>query len=91
MPRRRARGTLEVVQNPKRSETPEEKFRRIVEGRVNHILDHVRILGNLSNRANYSYTDEQIARIFEVIDAEVNQTKALFRPRRKKTEFRVLA
>jgi hypothetical protein len=51
----------------------------------------VRILGNLSNRANYSYTDEQIARIFEVIDAEVNQTKALFRPRRKKTEFRVLA
>jgi hypothetical protein len=72
-----------------RSETPHERFLRLANPRVNHILDHLRILGNLSNRANYDYTDEQVSRIFEAIDAAVLQTKALFRPRRKRAEFRV--
>ncbi len=29
------------------------------------------MLGNLANRNNYSYTDEQVARIFEVIQGSI--------------------
>ena len=80
-------GMAEVVEfNPK--ETPEEKFYRLATSRVEHIFEHLRILGNLSNRANYRYTDEQIAKVFGEIQAAVDETKALFRPR-KKREFRL--
>jgi hypothetical protein len=84
-----ARSAAAQVVEIDRSETPEEKFLRLANPRVNHILDHLRILGNLSNRANYSYTDEQITRIFEAIETAVGETKAFFRARRKKAEFRV--
>jgi hypothetical protein len=84
MPRAAAAQVVEINRN----ETPEEKFYRLANGRVDHILDHLRILGNLSNRANYRYSDEQIAKIFGEIQAVVDETKALFRPRRKR-EFRL--
>jgi hypothetical protein len=82
-----ARSTGQVIQI-NRNETPEEKFYRLANRRVNHILRHVRILGNLSNRANYRYTDEQVAKIFGEVQAVVDDTQALFRPR-KKAEFRL--
>jgi hypothetical protein len=81
-----ARSVVQAVED-KRAETPEEKFQRLANRRVNHVLNHLRVLGNLSNRANYRYTDEQITRIFGTVEAAVGDTKALFRPR-KKIEFR---
>jgi hypothetical protein len=66
----------------KPNETPEEKFRRLATKRVNHILKHLRILGNLAS-PNYRFTDDQIGRIFEAIDGGVDGTKGRFRPRMK--------
>jgi hypothetical protein len=70
------------------TETPEERFQRLANRRVNHILRHMRILGNLANRANYRYRDDQTDKIFGEIQAAVTETHALFRPR-KKAEFRL--
>jgi len=44
------------------------------------------VLGNLANRANYSYTDDQVTRIFDVIQGSIDDTKALFK-RGRKPEF----
>jgi hypothetical protein len=78
-----ARSAAQVVEYVAAQETPEERFRRLATSRVEHILDHLRILGNLAS-PNYRFTDEQIARIFEVIDETVHERKIRFRPRKKR-------
>ena len=61
------------------TETKNERFARLAEGRVNATLDKLRLIGQLANRRNYEYTDEQVAVIFRAIQKELNSTKAKFR------------
>ena len=58
----------------------EDRFRRLAEQRVNAILDKLRLLGQLSNRRNYDYGQEQVDVIFKAINKEVRLTKAKFGP-----------
>ena len=60
-------------------QTREERFKRLAEKRVNTILDKLRLLGQLSNRSNYEYTDAQVDAIFRAIQMDVNATKSKFR------------
>ena len=60
-------------------ETKEAKFRRLAEQRVNSILDKLRLLGQLSNKSNYGYTEDQVDAAFKAIQVELNATKAKFR------------
>ena len=60
-----------------------ERFKRLAERRVNMILDKLRLLGQLSNKNNYEYTDAQIETIFRAIQRDVNATKAKFKERGK--------
>ena len=73
-------------QPPEDGESRQDKFCRLANGRTNHILHHTRVLGNLSNRNNYDYTDEQVDRIFDVIQGQIDDTKALFK-RGRRPEF----
>lgn len=66
-----------------RGQTKDQRFRRLAEHRVNVILDKLRVLGQLSNRSNYEYTDAQVDAIFKAIQKELNSTKAKFRENRK--------
>ena len=59
-------------------ETRHQKFVRLAEQRVNVILDKLRLLGQLSDRRNYEYTDEQISKIFKALDSELKATKSKF-------------
>ena len=59
-------------------ETKDEKFRRLAESRVNTVLDRLRLLGQLSDKKNYEYTDEQVSKIFRAIDSELKDTKSKF-------------
>ena len=63
----------------KRQQPKEERFQRLAEQRVNAILDKFRLLGQLSNKSNYEYTDDQVELIFKAIQKELNVTKARFR------------
>ena len=63
----------------KTDQTRDERFQRLAEQRVNSILDKLRLLGQLSNKSNYEYTDTQIELIFKAIQKEVNDTKSKFR------------
>ena len=67
----------------KNNETPEQKFKRIAEIRTNAVLDRIRILGNLSNRQMYSYTEEDIDKIFSAINNQLRKAKARFSSRRR--------
>ena len=60
-------------------QTKEQRFRRLAEQRVNVILDKLRLLGQLSNRSNYEYTDAQIEAMFRAIQRDLNSAKAKFR------------
>ena len=62
-----------------REQTREQRFTRLAEQRVNVILDKLRLLGQLSNRSNYEYTDAQGEAIFKAIQKDLNSTKAKFR------------
>ena len=70
------------------NETPEERFKRIAELRTNAVLDRLRILGNLSNRQMYSYSEEDIDKIFSAITKQLREVRAKFSSR-KKGEFKL--
>ena len=65
------------------NETPEERFRRIAIVRTNAVLDRLRILGNLSNRQMYSYSQEDIKKIFSVINKQIREVRAKFNSRKE--------
>lgn len=55
-----------------------ENFVRLAEARTNKIINMIELLGNLANKSNYSYTDEQINLIFESIEKSLQDSKAKF-------------
>jgi len=69
-------------------ETRKEKFIRLATYRTNLVLEKLRILGNLSNKANYDYNDEEVNKIFAAIDSQLRIAKARFAGKRKK-EFKL--
>lgn len=67
----------------KASETKSEAFIRLATRRANRILKDISLLGNLSDKGNYSFEESQIRRIFGTIDEELRQAKARFSAARK--------
>lgn len=65
-------------------ETRQEKFKRLAMYRTNLVLEKLRILGNLSNKANYDYTDVEVSKIFSAIDSQLRIIKARFAGKRKR-------
>ena len=59
-------------------ETKETAFRRLAQSRTNRILRDLQLLGNLSNRNNYTYTKEDVEEIFNAIDKTLKLSKDRF-------------
>jgi hypothetical protein len=55
-----------------------EHFRLLAERRTNKILKALETLGHCSNPYQYEWTDEEIEKIFQVIEERVQRTKAKF-------------
>lgn len=53
-------------------------FERLAEKRTVAILKKLKLLGNLSNRNNYSYSEEHIRQMFGAIDRELKSTRDRF-------------
>ena len=53
-------------------------FERLAEKRTAAILKKLKLLGNLSNRNNYSYSEEHIKQMFGAIDRELKLTRDRF-------------
>ena len=69
----------EVKKIPRDKETNRERFVRIVERRVNVILNDLDSLGKCSNRKNYGYSEEDVKKIFGEIKRKVGTTEAMFK------------
>ena len=59
-------------------EDKRERFVRIAESRTNKILEQIRLLGNCSNKNNYEYTEEDVKKIFSVIESELKIAKSKY-------------
>lgn len=55
-----------------------ERFVALAEARTAKVLNAIRLLGNLSNRSNYEFTDEDVEQILKAIRAEVKALEAKF-------------
>lgn len=66
-----------------------QRFRRLASQRTNNILKAINILGNCSNKSTYSYTDEEVNRIFSELEKKLRETKSLFRSNKNKNEFKL--
>ncbi|MDD4106555.1 MAG: hypothetical protein PHX84_01235 [Candidatus Shapirobacteria bacterium] len=74
----------------KTGESKSSAFKRLAANRTNGAIRNIRLLGNLSNRHNYSYTEEEFKSIFEIIEEELKLTKSRFLVGlRKKRKFKL--
>lgn len=64
-----------VVKNPR---DKREKFVDLAEARVTKALDSIRVIGNLSNRALYEYSESDVSKIIGALNAEVTELKRKF-------------
>lgn len=60
------------------AESKRERFIRLAENRTNKALEMIRLIGNLSNKAVYDYTKQDIDKIFKIIEDEVENSKKQF-------------
>ena len=55
------------------------RFERLAERRVTETIKKMRLVGNLANRHNYSYSEEHVKQIVDALESELRQVKARFR------------
>ena len=71
----------------KTSVTKEERFKKIAARRTQFILDARRKLGNCSNKGSYTYSNDDVSKIFNTIDSELKRIRALFSEKTKSNKF----
>lgn len=58
-----------------KEESKRERFVRIAEARTNKIINMIQLLGNCSNQGIYEYTTKDVNKIFNAIQAELDEAK----------------
>ena len=66
--------------------TDRDKFVSLAEKRVTKVLKQLRLIGNLSNRSNYAYTDEDAKKIIRALQAAIDDVRGRFANRGKEKE-----
>jgi len=61
-----------------------ERFRRLASRRTERVLNDLRVLGNCSNKSVYSFTEEEVNKIFSNIEEQLRIVKSRFRTIRRK-------
>lgn len=55
-----------------------QKFVQLAEKRVSRALNDVRLIGNLSNRSAYEFSEDDVKKIFRVLQREVDAARSKF-------------
>ena len=66
-----------------------EKFIELAEKRVAKTIKDIRLIANLSNRANYDYNEQDTNKIFYTLNNEIKQAKAKFNFARQNKPFKL--
>ena len=69
----------------------EKKFIELAEKRMNRLINQIRLVGNLANKSNYSYSDSQANKIIKTLNEEFNEVRQKFRNNKnsKTTKFKL--
>lgn len=59
-------------------EDDRQKFVRLANARVSKAIRALRVVGNLANRSNYSYTDADVSKIFRALNHELKVCRQRF-------------
>jgi hypothetical protein len=62
-----------------------EKFVDLARKRVTKALKDIQLIGNLSNRSNYDYTDDDVSKIMKALTDEVAACRRKFEVASKKS------
>lgn len=54
------------------------RFIALAEARTDKALNAIRLVGNLSNRSNYDYTEAEVTQIVRALEGEIKSLKARF-------------
>ncbi len=60
------------------------KFVKLATARVSKALRDIQLIGNLANRSNYDYTEEDVAKIFKALNVEIAACRKRFEPSNRK-------
>lgn len=60
-------------------ETRNSNFKRIATKRINTLLNQIRILSNLSNKSYYDYNEEDVNKMFRVLEEQLRLAKTKFK------------
>lgn len=55
-----------------------QKFVELAENRVSRAIKDIRLIGNLANKSNYSYSQDDARKIIKALKDEVDALKARF-------------
>ena len=65
------------------STTKRERFKKVAGNRVQRLLDTFALLSNCSNKNNYEYSQEDVEKMFSVINAALRDCQKEFSDKRK--------
>lgn len=65
-------------------ENRQERFKRLAKLRGDRVLKDIQLLGNLSNRNNYDYSDHDVRKLFNTIEEELRISKTRFNSTKKR-------
>jgi hypothetical protein len=60
------------------------KFVKLASTRVSRALKDIQLIGNLANRSNYDYKDEDVTKIFKALNDEIAACRKRFELSNKK-------
>lgn len=59
---------------------PRAKFVELANARVSRAVKDLRLIGNLSNRKNYEYSEDEAKRILKALEMELEALRIKFKP-----------
>lgn len=69
------------------NENKEAKFKRLAKSRVNNVLKGLDLISNLSNKSNYSYTEEDVSKILRALKDGLTGVEESFSKTKKRKDF----
>lgn len=70
-------------------EAKRKRFIRVVERRMNRLLNDLRLLGNTSNKSLYKYERADVDKIFGEIKGKLTEVESKFNSGKKSKPFRL--
>jgi len=70
-------------------ESKNDRFKRLATNRVNTAIKTIELIGNLSNRNSYSYSEDEVKKIFNILNDKIKEANNRFKRASSASEFKL--